>query len=166
MLCEAMDCSTPDFPVHHQVPCPLSQWCYTTILSSIAFFSSPQSFPASVSFPMNQLFASCGQSTGASASASVLPMNIQDRFPLGLTGLIFLQSEGLSRVFYNTTAQKHQFFSAQLSLWLKSHIHTWLLEKPWLLVLTRWTFVGKLMSLFFTSLSSFVIAFLPRTNVF
>ena len=80
--------------------------------------------------PNNQFFASGGQSTGASASASVLPMNIQDWFSLGLTGWISLQSKGFSRVFSNTTVQKHQFFGALLSLWSNFHIHTWLLEKP------------------------------------
>ena len=109
--------------------CPLSQWCHPAISSSVAtFFSCPQSFPASGSFPVNQLFASTGQSTGASASASVLPVNIQDRFPLELTGLISL-FKGLSRVFSNTTVQKHQFFGTQPSLGSNSHIHTWLLEK-------------------------------------
>ena len=88
-----------------------------------------QSFPASGSFPVSQFFKSGGQSIGVSASASVLPMNIQDWFPLGLTGLISLQFKGLSRVFSNTTVRKHQFFSAQLSLWYNSHVHTWLLEK-------------------------------------
>ena len=111
--------------------CPLSQWCHSTILSSVVPFSSClQSFQASGSFPMSQFFASGGQSIGVSASASVLPMNIQDWFPLGLTGWICLQSKGLSRVFSNTTVQKHQFFGTQLSLWSNSHIHTWLLEKP------------------------------------
>ena len=96
--------------------CPLSWWCHLTISSSVVPFTSYlQSFPASGFFPMNQLFASGGQSIGASASASVLPMNIQDWFPLGWTGLISLQSKGLSRVFCNTTVQKHQFFCAQLS---------------------------------------------------
>ena len=90
----------------------------------------PQSFPASGSFLMSQLFASGCQRTGVSASASVLPVNIQDWFPLGWTGWISLQSKGLSRVFSNTTVQKHQFFSAQLSLRSNPHIHTWLLEKP------------------------------------
>ena len=90
--------------------------------------SCPQSIPASRSFPMSRLFTSGGQCIGASASA--LPMNIQDWFPLGLTGLISLLSKGLSRVFSNTTVQKHQFFSAQPSLWFNSHICTWLLEKP------------------------------------
>ena len=95
--------------------CPLSQWWHPTISSSvIAFSSCCQPFPASGSFPMNQFFISGGQSIGVSATTSVLPMNIQDSFPLGLTGLICLQSKGLSRVFSNTTAQKHHFFSAQL----------------------------------------------------
>ena len=103
----------------------------STISSSVVPFSSClQSSPASGSFLMSQLFTSGGQSTGATTSASVLPMNIQDWFSLGLTGLISLQSKGLSRVFSNTTVQKHQFFDAQLSLWSSSHIHTWLLEKP------------------------------------
>ena len=96
---------------------PLSWWCHPTISSSvISFFSYLQSFPASGSFPMSQLFTSSGQSIGVSASASVLPMNIQDWFPLGWTVWISLQSQGLSRVFSNTTVQKHQFFGAQLSL--------------------------------------------------
>ena len=111
--------------------CPSHQWYYPTISSFVVPFSScPQSFPASESFQMNQFFTSVGQSIGVSASASVLPMNIQDWFPLGLTALISLQSKGLSRVFSNTTFQKHQFFGAQLSLWSNSYIHTWLLEKP------------------------------------
>ena len=91
--------------------CPSSQWCHPTISSSVVPFSSHlQSFPASGSFPMSQFFTSSGQSIGVSASASVLPMNIQDWFPLGWTGWISLQSKGLSRVFSNTTVQKHQFF--------------------------------------------------------
>ena len=111
--------------------CPLSQWCLPTISSSVGPFSShPQSFPVSGSFQVSQLFASGGQSNGVSASTSVLPMNIQDWFILGWTGWISLHSKGLSRVFSNTTVQKHQFFSAQLSLESNSHIHTWLLEKP------------------------------------
>ena len=97
--------------------CPLSQWCHPTISSSVVPFSScPESFPASGSFPMSQFFASGDHSIGISASASVLQVNIQDWFPLGWTGLISLQSKGLSGVFSNTTVQKHQFFSAQLSL--------------------------------------------------
>ena len=111
--------------------CPLSQWCHPNISSSVNPFSSHlQSFPASGSFQMSQLFTSGGQSIGVSASTSVLAMNIQDLFPLGLTGLISLQSKGLSRVFSNPTVQKHQFFGIQPSLWSNSHIHTWLLEKP------------------------------------
>ena len=109
--------------------CPLSQWCHPTISSSIAPFSSClQSFPASESFPMSQLFASDGQSIGA--SASVFPMNIQCWFPLGLTSLIFLEPKELSRVFSSTMTWKHQFFCTQPSLWSNSQFHTWLLEKP------------------------------------
>ena len=109
---------------------PSSQWCHPAISSSVVPSSScPQSFPASGSFPMSQLFASGGQSTGVSASASVLPMNTQDWSPSGWTGWISLQAKGLQRVFSNTTVQKHQFFGAQLSSQSNSHIHTWLLEK-------------------------------------
>ena len=111
--------------------CPSSQWCHPAISSSVVPFSSClQCFPLSASFPMTQFFTSGGQSFKASASASVLPMNIQDWFPLGLTGWISLQSKGFSRVFSNTTVQKHQFFSTQLSLWSNSYIHTWPLENP------------------------------------
>ena len=111
--------------------CPLSQWCHPAISSSVVPFSScPQSFPASGSFPVSQLFASGGQSIWVSASKSVLSMNTQDWCPLGWTGWISFQSKGLSRVFSITIARKHQFFSPQLSLYYKSHIHTWLLEKP------------------------------------
>ena len=110
--------------------CPLNQWCHPTISSSVIPFSSHlQSFPASGSFQMSQLFASGGQSIRVSASTSVLPMNTQGWSPLQWTSWTSLQSKGLSRVFSNTTVQKHQFFSAQLSLWSKSYIHTWLLEK-------------------------------------
>ena len=109
----------------------LSQWCHTTIWSSVIPFSSClQSFPTSGSFQTSQFFTSGGQSIGVSASTSVFPMNTQDWSPLGWTGWISLQSKGLSRVFSNTTVQKHQFFGAQLSLESNSHIHTWLLEKP------------------------------------
>ena len=126
--------------------CPLSQWCHPTISSSVVPFSSClQSYLASGSFPVSQFFASGGQTIGASASASTLPMNIQDWFLLGLAGFISLQSKRLSRVFSNTTVQNHQFFGAQLSLWSNSHIHTWLLEK---IALTRWNFVSKVMSAF------------------
>ena len=119
----------PHEPQHARPPCPsptpgvypnsspLSWWCHTTISSSVIPFSScPQSFPASGSFPMSQLFPSGGQSIGVSASISVLSMNTQDWSPLGWTGWISLESKGLSRVFSNTTVQKHQFFGAQLSL--------------------------------------------------
>ena len=106
--------------------CPLSWWCHPTISSSVIPFSScPQSFPASGSFQMSQLFASGGQSIRVSASASVFPMNTQDWSPLGWTGWISLQSKGLSRVFSNTTVQKHQFFGAQLSLTLTSIHDYW-----------------------------------------
>ena len=121
-LCDAMICSTLGLPVPHYLPefvqvhCPLNQWYHPAILFSVAFSSHLQSFPASVSFQMSQLFPSDGQSIGASASASVLPMSIQDLFPSGLICLISLLSKGLSRIFSNTTVQKHQFFSAQLSL--------------------------------------------------
>ena len=111
--------------------CPLSQWCHLTILSSaIPFYSHLQSFPASGSFQTSQFFSSGGQSIGISASASVLPVNTQDWSPLGWTGWISLQFKGLSRVFSNTTVQKHQFFGTQLSSQSNSHIHTWPLEKP------------------------------------
>ena len=110
--------------------CPSSWWCHPIISYSVTPFSSClQSFPASGFFPVSRLFISGGQSIGASASASVLPMNIQGWFSLGLTGLISLWSKGLSRVFSNTSVQKHQFFSTQPSLWSNSHIHMWLLEK-------------------------------------
>ena len=123
-------CPSPTLRVYPN-SCPLSRWCHPTISSSVIPFSScPQSSPASGSFQMGQLFASGGQSIGVSASTSVLPMNIQDWFPLGWTGWISLQSKGLSRVFSNTTVQKHQFFGAQLSLQSNSDIHAWLLEKP------------------------------------
>ena len=113
--------------------CPSRQWCHPNISSSVVPLSSfLQSFQASESFPMSQFFPSGGQSIGTSALASLLPMNSQGWFPLGLTSLIYLLSKKLSRVFSNTTFQKHPFFSTQLSLWSKSHMHKLLLEKPWL----------------------------------
>ena len=122
-------CLSPT-PGAYSNSCPLSWWCNPTISSFVVPFSSClQYFPALGSFPMSQFFASGDQSIGVSASASVLPMNIQDWFPLGWTGWISLQPKGLSRVFSDTTVQKHQFFSAQPSLWSNSHIHTWPLEK-------------------------------------
>ena len=137
------DSLRPHEPQHARPPCPsptpgvypnscsLTWWRHLTISSSVVPFSSClQSFPTSGSFQMSQLFASGGQNIGVSTSTSVLPLNTQDWFPLGWTGWISLKSEGLSRVFSNTTFQKHQFFSTQLSLWSNSHIHTWPLEKP------------------------------------
>ena len=122
-------CPSPT-PRTYSNSCTWHWWCDLTISSSIIPFSTClQSFPASGPFPMNRFFASGGQSIEVSASISVLPMNIQDWFPLGLTGLISLQSKRLSRVFSSTTVQKHQFFSAQPSSWSNSHIHKWLLEK-------------------------------------
>ena len=118
-LCDPMNCSTPvpsPTPRVYSDSSPLSQWSHPTISSSVILFSHLQSFPASRSFQMSQLFAWGGQSIGVSASTSVLPMNTQDWSPLGWTGWISLQSWGLSRVFSNTTVQKHQFFGAQLSL--------------------------------------------------
>ena len=124
--------STPYFPVHHKLPESTQthvHWVGDTISSSVVPFSScPQSFPASGSIQMSQLFTSGGQSIGVSPSTSVLPINSQDWSHLGWTGWISLQSKGLSRVSSNTTVQKHQFFSAQLSSQSNSHIHTWLLD--------------------------------------
>ena len=129
-----MNRSMPGLPVHqltpgvHPNPCPQSWWCHPTISSSVVPFSScPQSFPASGSFQVSQLFTSGGQSIEVSASTSVLPMNTQDWSPLGWTGWISLQSKGLSRVFSNITVLKHQFFGAQLSSQSNSHIHTCML---------------------------------------
>ena len=129
--------------------CPLNQWCYLTISSPatpLLFF--PSIFPClRVFFPVSQLLTSGGQSIGASASASVLPMNIQSWFLLGLNGLISLLSKGLSRVFSSTTLQKHQFFCTQPSLWSNFHTCTWLIEKPHL-----WLYAplsAKVMSLFY-----------------
>ena len=132
--------------------CPLSRWWHPTISSSVVPFSSClQSFPTSESFQMTQLFTSGGQNIGVSASASVLPMNIQDWFPLSLTGWISMQSKGLSRVFSNSAVQKHWFFSAQAFFIVRlSHPYV-TTEKT--IALTRWTFVGKVISLIFNMLS-------------
>ena len=160
--------------LHVRLPCPSqspwvcsnsclrSRWCHPTISSSVALLSSsPQSFPVSGSLPMSRLFISDGQSIGVSASASILPVNIQDWFPLRLTGLISLLSKGLSRVFSSTTVRKHQFLGAQPSLWSNSHIwHDYWKNHS----LTMWTFVGKVISLLFNILSKFLIAFLPRNK--
>ena len=173
-------------PGHYSNSCPSSQWCHPAISFSVVPFSScPQSLPASGSFPMSQFFAWGGQSIGASAAASVLPMNTQDWSHLGWTSRISLQSKGLSRVFSNTTRQKHQIFSAQLSsrislqskglsrvfsnttrqkhqifsaqLSSQSNFH---LTTGKTIALTRQTFVGKVMSLPFNMLSRLVITFL------
>ena len=155
---------------HAKPPCPSpsprvcsnsyssSQWCHPTISSFVVPFSSClQSSPASRSLPTSQLFESGGQSIGASASASILPMYSQGWFPLWFTGLISLQSKGLSRVFSSTTVRRHQFYGTQPFLLSSSHIRTWLLEKP-----QQWiqTFAGKVMSLLFNMPPRFVIAFL------
>ena len=136
-LCDPMNRSTPGLPVHHQLPeftqtqRPSSQWCHPAISSSVVPCSScPQSLPASESFPMSQLFAWRGQTTGVSALASFLPKKSQGWSPSEWTGWISLQSKGPSRVFSNTTLQKHQFFGAQPSSQSNSHIRTWPLEKP------------------------------------
>ena len=156
---------------HARLPCPSStpgacsdscQWCHPTISSSVISFSSClQSFRASGYFPMNQFFISDGQSIRTSASASFLPMNIQDWFHSGWTGLIFLLSKGLSIVFSNTTIQKHQFFGTQVSWVQLSHPYV-IAGKT--IALTRWTFLDKVMSLLFNMLSMLVITFLPRSN--
>ena len=124
----------------------------------------PSIFPSIQVFFNDQFFTSGGQCNGATASASVLPMNIQDWFPLGWTGWISLQSKGLSRVFSNTTVQKHQFLGAQLSSQSNSHIHTMTTGKT--IALTTCTFVGKVMSLLLNMLSRLVITFLPRSERF
>ena len=165
-----MNRSTPSLPALHCLP-KFAQiyihWVGEDIQpfsSSVTPFSScPQSFPASGSFPTNQLFASGGQSIEASASASVLPMIIQGWFPLEFTGLISLQSKGLSRVISTTTAEKYQFFGAQPSLWSNSHICTWVTGKT--IVLTIQTFVSKVTSLLFNMLSKFA-PFFPGANGF
>ena len=115
-------CPSPTSSCSCSNSCPSSQWCHPTILSSVPFPSCLQSFPGS--FPVSPFFTSGGQSIRVSASVSVLPLNIQDLFPLGWTGLVFLQSKGLSRVFSSTTVQKRQFFGTQLSLYSNSDIHT------------------------------------------
>ena len=154
--------------------CPFGPWCHPTISSSVFPFSFQlQSFPASGSLPMSQFFVSYGQSIGPSASTSVLPMNIQDWFPLGWTGWISLQSKGLSRVFSGTTVQRHQFFGL---FWLSlfycpalTSIHDYWKSHSFdytdlLTIQTIQTFVGKVMALLFNMLSRFVIAYLPRSK--
>ena len=157
-VCDPMNCSTPGFPVLHclarvcSTSYPLSCWCHPTIPSSVTPFPScPQSFPVSGSFPMSQVFTSGGQIIGALASGSVLPMSIQGWFPLELTGWISLQSKGLSRVFSNTTVQRHHFFGIQPFFIVQ-------LSHPYMTIgktiaLTRWTFVAKVMYPLFNMLS-------------
>ena len=143
--------------------CPLSRWCYLTISSSVDLFSSClQSFPASGSFPMSCLFTTSGQSFGASALVSILPMNIQDWFTLGLTGWISLLFKGFSKVFSNDHSSKASI------LWCSTFFMVQLLH-PFMttgetIALTTQTFVGKVMSLLFNMLSKFAIVFLPRNN--
>ena len=133
-LCNPMDCSKPGFPVHHQL-LDLAQthvhWVGDAIQPSNPLSSSPAfNLPQHQGLPVSQFFASSGQSIGASASASVLPMNIQDLFPLGLTGLIFLLSKRLSGVFFSTTVWRHQFFGILPSLWSSFHNHMCPLWRP------------------------------------
>ena len=143
-------CPSP-MPRVYPNPCPSSRWCHPAISSSVVPFSScHQIFPALGPFPMSQLFAWGSQSIGVSASTSVLPMNTQDWSPLGWTGWIFLQSKGLSRVFSNTTVQKHQFFGTQLSSPYNSHPS---MTTGKTIALTRRNFVGKVMSLLLNMLS-------------
>ena len=143
-------CPSPS-PGVHSNPCPLCRWCHPTISSSVIPFSScPQSLPASGSFQMSQLFASGGQNIKVSASTSVLPMNTQDWSPLGWTGWISLQSKGLSRVFSNTTVQKHQFCCSAFFIVQLSHPY---ITTGKTIALTSWTFVDKVMTKLFNMLS-------------
>ena len=165
-----MNCSMPSLPVHHQV-LEFTQthvhWVSDAIQPSHPLLPPSrvfclQSFLGSGSFPLSQLFESGGQSIGASASASVLPMNIQDLFPLRLTGLISLESKGLSRVFSSTTIQKHRLFCIKAFFMVQlSHLYMTTGET---ISLIRWTHVGKVTSLLFNTLSRFVIVFLPRNE--
>ena len=154
-LCDPMDCSTPGFPVHPRAcsnSCPLSWWRHPTISSFVIPVSScPQYFPASWSFPVSQFFTSGGQSIGISASASVLPMSIQDWFPLGWTGWISLQSKGLSRVFSNTTSSRH---------WEKTFCPTWKQEKKFNLVHTCVALFSHQISLLFLFTFDFTVNWL------
>ena len=168
------DSLQPHGQQHARLPCPsptpgacsnswaLNRWCHPTISSSVIPLSSYfQSFPASGSFPRSQFFTWGGQSIGVSASASVLPMNIQDWFPLGLNGLISLLSKGLLRVFSSTTVQRHQFFSAQpFYCPALTSVHDYWKNHT----VTRQTFVGKVMSLLFNMLSRSLIAFISRSK--
>ena len=156
-----LPCPSP-FPVACSNSSALNWWCHPIVLSCVIPFSSClQSFPASVSFIMNHLFASAGQRIGASASTSVLPLNIQDWFPFRLTGLISLQSKGLSRVFSNTTVKN--IMSSVLSLTYGQLSHPYITTGK-TIALTKWIFVGKVMSLLFNMLSRLVIDFLSRSK--
>ena len=161
-VCRSIDCSTPSFPVLRYLP-EFAQtrvhWCHPTISSFVAPFSSfPQSFPGSGSFPVSQLFTSGGQSIGASASASVLPMNIQGWFPLGSTGLISLLSKGLLQ--HHSSKASILQFSAFLIVQL-SHPY---MTTGKTIALNVWTYIGKVVSLLFKMLYRFAIAFLPRST--
>ena len=153
-------CPSPA-PRFHPNSCPSSRWCHPTILFSVIHFSCPQSFPASGSFQMSQLFASGGQSIGVSASTSFLPMNTKDWSPLGWTGWISLQSKGLSSLLQHHSSKasilwRSAFFIVQLS-------HPYMITGK-TIALTRWTFVDKVMCLLFNMLSRLVITFLPRSK--
>ena len=137
-------CPSPT-PGVYSISCPLSRWCHPTISFSVIPFSFLQSFPASGSFLVSQLFASGGQIIVASASASVLPMNIQDWFPLGWTGLISLQFKGLSRVFSSTTVKEHQFFGAPPSSWSSSHMYLSVAASSWPLFISLKNVIPKLL---------------------
>ena len=141
--------------------CPLSQWCHPTILSSVVPFSCLQSFPASKYFPTSWLFASDGQSIGISASATDPPMNIQDWFILGLTALISLQSKGLSRVLQHHSSKASVLWHSAFFIIQLSHPY---MTTGKIIAFTIWTFVDKVMSLFFNMVSRLVIAFLPRSK--
>ena len=159
-LCDRIECSMQGLPVLHYLP-ELAQtpvyWVSGAIWPSRSLPSPSLAFNL-CQHTMSQLFTSCGQSIGAWASASVIPMNIQDWFPLGWIAWISLESKGLLRVFSNTTVQKHQFSSVQPSLWSDSHIHNMTIGKT--IALIKWTFVGKVMSLLFNTWSRLVTAFL------
>ena len=171
-LCDLMNCSTPDFPIFHHLSS--SPWVHThahwvsdaiQISHPGAPFSSfPLVFLAWGSFPISWIFVSGDQNIGASASALVLPMNIQSWFPLGLTNLIFLLSKGLSRVFSSTTVWKHQFFVVFMVQFFMVQLSHPYMTIGKTIALTIWTFVSKVISLLFTTLSRFVRAILPRTS--
>ena len=155
-------CPSPT-PSIYSNSCPLSRWCHPAISTSVIPFSNLQYFSASESFQMSQFFAWGDQSIEVSASASVLPMNIQDWFPLGWTGWISLQSKGLSRDFSNTTVQKHQLSIQRSAFSIVQLSHPYMITEK-TIALTRWTFVDKIMPLLFNMLSRLVITFLPGSK--